>query len=265
MIHLTEIYIYPIKSLGGFQIQQSLVLKPGLEYDRRWMLIDPAGNFITQRTHPNMALLSVGRENGEFRIKDKLHPEDSIPLPLTQKSTSLRKVSVWDDIVTAVTVDPAISRWIQKKLQIPCQLVYMSESVSRPIEEKYAVSGETVSFADAMPYLLISQASLDFLNTKLKDPVTMDRFRPNLVVSGTEPFEEDQWDIIQVGTVRFKIVKPCARCIMTTVAQDTGKTGKEPLKTLSEFRKVGNKIYFGQNMIPLNDGLIRQGETVKIM
>lgn len=265
MINLTDIYIYPIKSFGGIRIDESLVLKPGLEHDRRWMLVDPEGNFLSQRTLPKMALLSVECENGGFRIKDKLQPEDSFRLPFNQKFASLKKVRIWDDVVNAFSVDPAISNWIQQKLNTPCELVHMPASVSRPVDAKYASSDESVSFADAMPYLLISQASLDDLNNKLTTPVPMDRFRPNLVISGTDPFEEDQWEVIRIGSVRFKITKPCSRCVMTTVAQETGKPGKEPLATLATFRKNGNKIFFGQNMIPLDEGLIRKGDTVEIV
>ncbi len=265
MIKLTDIYIYPIKSFGGIRVDESQVLKPGLEYDRRWMLVDTNGKFLSQRTHPKMATLSVEWNNGEFQIIDKLNPKDRTTLPLITQPNFTKNVQIWDDNVNAFLVDPSISKWIQQKLDIPCELVYMPESVNRPIDEKYAISDESVSFADSMPFLLISQASLDKLNSKLKNPVTMERFRPNLVVSGTEPFEEDQWDIIQLGSVQFKIVKPCARCIMTTVAQDTGFTSKEPLATLSKFRKVDNKIYFGQNMIPLGEGLIQNNEIVKII
>lgn len=251
--------------MGGIRMDKSYVRKAGLEHDRRWMLVDPDGNFISQRTVPKMALLSVEWSKGGFLIKDKTQPKDSYPLPLITQSKLTKKVRIWDDNLNAFQVDPSISEWIQQKLQIPCELVHMPESLTRPIERKYAISNESVSFADAMPYLLISEASLDDLNSRLTNPVTMDRFRPNLVVSGTEPFEEDEWDMIQVGTVRLKIVKPCARCIMTTIAQETGKSGKEPLATLSTFRKEGNKIHFGQNLIPLNEGSIKKNEKVKII
>lgn len=265
MIKLSDLYIYPIKSLGGIRVDQSRVLKPGLEYDRRWMLVDLDGNFLSQRSLPKMALLAMEWNSGGFLIKDKLNPKENIPLPLQPKTDIIKKVRIWNDEVEGILVDPAISRWLQSKLQTPCELVFMPITTIRPIEEKYAVSDESLSFADAMPYLLISQASLDYLNTKLKIPIPMDRFRPNLVVSGTEPFEEDLWDCIQIGSVRFKITKPCARCVMTTVSQESAQSGKEPLATLSTFRKVGNNIFFGQNMIPLDDGIISQHDEVKLI
>jgi uncharacterized protein YcbX len=265
MIKLSDIYIYPIKSLGGIRVDQSCVLKPGLEYDRRWMLVDLDGNFLSQRSLPKMALLAMEWNSGGFLIKDKLNPKENIPLPLQPKTDFIKKVRIWNDEVEAILVDPAISRWLQSKLQTPCELVFMPSTTIRPIEEKYSVSDESVSFADAMPYLLISQASLDYLNTKLKIPIPMDRFRPNLVVSGTEPFDEDVWGVIQIGSVRFKITKPCARCVMTTVSQESALSGKEPLATLSTFRKVGNNIFFGQNMIPLDEGKIRQDDEVKLI
>jgi uncharacterized protein YcbX len=265
MIKLSDLYIYPIKSLGGIRVDQSCVLKPGLEYDRRWMLVDANGNFLSQRTSPNMALLSVEWNMGNFLIKDKLNPKDSILLPLNPQTSNTKKVRVWDDVVEATQVDPHISHWIKNKLQVSCELVYMPPWSIRPIEEKYAFADESVSFADAMPYLLISQASLDDLNSRLPMPVSMDRFRPNLVITETEPFEEDLWDIIKIGSVRFKLSKPCARCIMTTIDQENATIGKEPLATLAKFRKIGNKVLFGQNMIPLDEGLISRNQTVEII
>lgn len=265
MIKLSDLYIYPIKSLGGIRVDQSMVLKPGLEHDRRWMLVDSEGNFLSQRTIPKMALLSVEWNMGEFLIKDKLNPKDCIPLPLNPQTADIKKVRIWDDVVEAISVDPFISDWVAKKLQVSCELVYMPPTSTRLIDEKYTFADESVSFADAMPYLLISQASLDDLNSRLAFPIPMDRFRPNLVITETEPFEEDSWDIIKIGSVRFKLTKPCARCIMVTIEQDSAKTGKEPLATLSTFRKVGNKIHFGQNMIPLDEGLIRQNQPVEII
>lgn len=265
MIKLSDIYIYPIKSLGGIRVDQSRVLKPGLEYDRRWMLVDDDGNFLSQRTSPNMALLSVEWNMGNFLIKDKLNPKDSIPLPLTPQTAPTKKVCVWDDVVEAIQVDPHINDWIKNKLQVSCELVYMPPWSIRPIDEKYAFADESVSFADAMPYLLISQASLDDFNNRLLMPVSMDRFRPNLVITETEPFEEDLWDIIKIGLVRFRLTKPCARCIMTTIDQESATTGKEPLATLAKFRKVGNKVLFGQNMIPLDEGLISRNQTVEVI
>jgi uncharacterized protein YcbX len=265
LIVLSDIYIYPIKSLGGIRVEESRVLMPGLEFDRRWMLVDSEGNFLSQRTISKMALLTVEWELGGFLIKDKLNPTDNIQLPLEPQTNGIKKVRIWDDEVNAILVDPLISRWFQKKLQTACELVYMPPSSIRPIEEKYAVSSESVSFADAMPYLLISQASLDELNRRLEKPISMNRFRPNLVVTGTEPFEEDQWEIIEIGNVRFKVTKPCARCVMTTISQETAFAGKEPLATLSRFRKNGNKILFGQNMILLNEGLIRHNTVLKLI
>nr|MBI1232844.1 MOSC domain-containing protein [Cytophagales bacterium] len=260
---LQDIYHYPVKSMGGIRLDCATVLIPGLEHDRRWMVVDGEGNFVSQRSVPEMALMGLEKREGRFWIKDKQHPEDAIAIPARGNTAPTKEVRIWDDRVTALLVDPVVDAWIQSKLKIFCQLVYMPDFVHRPVDTRYAVSNESVSFADAMPYLLISQASLDFLNAKLKVPVPMDRFRPNLVIRGTEPFEEDQWDCIEIGPVRFKVTKPCARCVMVSVDQETGASGKEPLATLASFRKAGNKILFGQNLIALNEGKISTKDLVK--
>ena len=263
MITLQDMYHYPIKSMGGIRLHRASVLIPGLEHDRRWMVVDREGNFVSQRTVPRMALLGVEERQGRFWIKDKLHPVDAIAIPEIGNAGRFKDVRIWDDSVTALLVDPDVDAWIQSKLKMFCQLVYMPDYVRRPVDSLYSVSNESVSFADAMPYLLISQASLDFLNAKLEVPVPMDRFRPNLVIYGTEPFEEDRWDFIEIGSVRFKVTKPCARCVMVTIDQETGASGKEPLAMLASFRKAGNKILFGQNLIALNEGKISTKDLVK--
>src|SRR5690606_28095292 len=132
-------------------------------------------------------------------------------------------------------------------------------AIERPVDKKYAVNQETVSFADAMPYLIIGQRSLDDLNDKLQEPLPMNRFRPNLVFSGGEAFAEDSWERVRIGECTFKVTKPCARCVLTTVDQETGNTGKEPLKTLATYRSVDKKVLFGQNMIALTTGTVKIG------
>lgn len=249
--------------MGGIRLDYGTVLIPGLEHDRRWMVVDRNGNFVSQRTVPRMAMLGLEQREGRFWIKDKEHPVDAIAIPEIGNTAQPKEVRIWDDRVTALLVDTDVDAWIQSKLKMFCQLVYMPDFVHRPVDTQYSISNESVSFADAMPYLLISQGSLDFLNAKLKVPVSMDRFRPNLVIRGTEPFEEDRWDHIEIGSVQFKVTKPCARCVMVSVDQETGTSGKEPLATLASFRKAGNKILFGQNLIALNEGKIYTKDLVR--
>jgi uncharacterized protein YcbX len=171
-------------------------------------------------------------------------------------------VRIWDDEVIGQVVDPNIGEWFSDILGLPCNLVFMPKSAERKVSLKYAAKNESVSFADGMPYLLIGQASLDDLNSRLEQPVPMDRFRPNLVFSGGEGFEEDEWNQVKIGNAIFKITKPCVRCVMTTIDQATGKKNKEPLKTLSAYRNVGGKVLFGQNMSLLEGREIKVGDHI---
>jgi hypothetical protein len=174
-------------------------------------------------------------------------------------------VSVWDDTVESFHVSDEADLWLSEYLQKPCKLVHLPEDGERPIDTRYAKNGEHVSFADAFPYLLISQGSLDDLNNRMKAPVSMNRFRPNIVVTGADPFAEDLWCEIKIGEVHFKVAKPCARCILTTVNQNTGDRGKEPLRTLSRYRMLNNKVLFGQNLIALNSGRIDVKAPITIL
>ncbi len=261
-MYLTDIYIYPIKSLGGIRLNESVLEERGLKYDRRWMLVDKNGIFLTQRKLHQMALLQVELMAGGLNVFRKDHPETNILIPFEPKTKKLISVTVWDDTVIGQLVDNSVSKWFTNQLNLDCDLVVMPESTQRKLNPKYAVNNESVSFADGMPYLLIGQASLDDLNTKLQNPVPMDRFRPNLVFSRGKAFEEDEWDKVKIGKSLFKITKPCARCVMTTIDQKTGIKGKEPLKTLAKYRTVSNKVMFGQNMSLLEGLTIKVGDPV---
>lgn len=261
-MYLTDIYIYPIKSLGGIRLNESVLEERGLKYDRRWMLVDKNGDFLTQRTLPQLALFQVELMTDGLNVYKKDDPETNILIPFESNTKVLIPVTVWDDTVIGQLVDNSISKWFTDQLNMDCDLVVMPESTQRKLNPKYAVNNESVSFADGMPYLLIGQASLEDLNTKLQNPVPMDRFRPNLVFSGGKAFEEDEWDKVKIGKSLFKITKPCARCVMTTIDQKTGIKGKEPLKTLAKYRTISNKVMFGQNMSLLEGLTISVGDAV---
>ncbi len=262
---LKDIYIYPVKSLGGVRLGESEVLERGLRLDRRWMLTDKNGRFLTQRGHPQMALLQVEPGPEGLTVFHKNHPSERITIPYRPLTDSFTTVVVWDDTVEAQLVSEEISRWFSARLGIPCELVFMEESASRKLKPKYAVNGESVSFADGMPYLLISRASLDDLNSRLSSPVPMNRFRPNLVIEGASPFAEDSWKEIRIGSCLFRITKACARCVVTTTDQETGQRSKEPLRTLSGYRKNGTDVLFGQNMLLLEGNRIRTGDAVEVI
>jgi len=260
---LSEIWIYPVKSLSGIRLNESEVEEKGLKLDRRWMIVDENGIFITQRGFPKMALVDVAVASNCLILSYRPDSENNVRVPFEPVSSNPVTVAVWDDHeVDALTVSDDVDSWLSELLGVKLRLVVMPESTERKADPRYAKNDENVSFADGFPFLLISQASLDNLNLQLADPIDMRRFRPNFVVTGTLPHEEDEWQAIQIGDLGFEIVKPCARCILTTVDPDTAEKGAEPLKTLAKYRKVNNKIMFGQNLVAKGCGTIKQGSKL---
>lgn len=263
-LRLSEIWIYPIKGLGGIRLDHSRVLEKGLQYDRRWMLVDENGIFMTQRNNPGMALLKLEMENGELKIFDSrlsmVHSTSLSPTPTGENMS----VTIWDDVVTAFEVNPISSAWFSEALGQKCRLVYFPEGNSRAVDSRYKVNDEHVSLADGYPFLIIGQESLNFLNSKLDEPIPMNRFRPNFVFTGGKPHEEDQWRDFTIGSNRFIGVKPCARCAVPTINQDTAEKGIEPTKTLATYRRSENKILFGQNVLATDHQEIKEGDLITI-
>jgi uncharacterized protein YcbX len=257
---LTEIWIYPVKGLGGIRLKSSKVMEKGLEFDRRWMLVDEKGMFMTQRMTPPLALFKPAFHEKSFLIK---FGDDSILLPFGSyiKDNPIQAV-VWDDSVVVFEVSKQISAWFSEKLATPCRLVCFPEENPRPVDPDYKINNEHVSLADGFPLLIIGQTSLDELNERLERPVPMNRFRPNLVFTGGDAHEEDTWKGFAVGKNRFAGVKPCARCPVPTIDQDTAVRGKEPIATLAKYRSRNNNVYFGQNVIAIDHHEIREGDEI---
>lgn len=264
MYTLSEIWIYPIKSLGGIRLNEATVEERGLRYDRRWMVVDEEGRFLTQRTVHAMALMEVAPAPDGFLVTHRSFPEDRLTVPFEPVDKELVTVRVWDDTVEASTVskaaDQQLSRWLGREVK----LVMMPEWSARRVDPDYAQQGETVSFADGYPLLVIGQASLDDLNSRLESPLSMRRFRPNLVVLHSPPYAEDSWTNIRIGSATFRGVKPCARCVLTTLDPDTGTPGPEPLRTLATYRKRNNKIYFGMNLLA-RAGHLAVGDQIELL
>ena len=254
--------MYPIKSLGGIRLETAKLEERGFQFDRRWMLVDREGMFLSQRTFPKMALLHVIMFSDRLEVFEKYQPENRLNIPFQTISDSLIDITIWEDTVKGQLVGNEINDWFSDILGLDCRLVLMPESTKRRLKPKYAINGESVSFADGMPYLIIGQSSLDDLNGRLQEPVPMDRFRPNLVFKGGSPFVEDSWEKMKIGEAVFKVTKPCARCVMTTVDQRTGEKGKEPLKTLASYRTFQNQVMFGQNMLLLEGDRIQVGDKL---
>lgn len=261
---LSEIWIYPIKSLAGIRLQRSNVKQKGLVYDRRWMLVDEAGRFLTQREHPEMSQFQLTMNTEELTILNRVSSQLIVLDLKDEKVGESLSTIVWDDEVEAIEVGPIYSQWFSDQLKIRCKLVFFPESHKRDVDPDYATKNEQVSLADGYPFLIIGQASLDDLNKRLKEPIPMNRFRPNFVFTGGEPFEEDRWKNFRIGSNRFIAVKPCSRCVLTTVDQRTGVKGTEPLATLASYRKYGGKINFGQNLLAIDYDGIQEGDEIEL-
>jgi uncharacterized protein YcbX len=260
-MHISGLYHYPIKSCQGIALERAEVDARGIVDDRRLMLVDSAGRFLTQREHPRMALIAARIAGGSLALSAPAMPA----LVLDRMADGPRRpVSIWRDRCQAVDLGVEAAGWLSEFLGLPCQLVRIAEDEIRIVDQAYAPRpADQVGFADGFPFLVIAQESLDDLNARLAEPLPMDRFRPNIVVAGCEPYAEDGWEQIRIGAITLSLVKPCARCAITTTDQRTAERGKEPLRTLASYRSVGGKVMFGQNAIHDRAGTIRIGDEVE--
>lgn len=263
MLTVSGLYIYPIKSLGGIALNEASLTDRGFEYDRRWMLVDDENRFLSQREVAAMALLKVSIHDEGLLVKN-IRPGSSFIIPFQPTATETTMVTVWSDRCRAQWVSTNADAWFSDQLGISCRLVYMPDATNRWVDSRYAHNKEITSFSDGYPLLLIGQASLDDLNSRLQAPLPMDRFRPNIVFSGGTPFQEDVMKEFAIAGIRFFGVKLCARCTITTIDQQTAAKAKEPLKTLSTYRTKNNNIYFGQNLLFEGSGAICIGDTITI-
>jgi uncharacterized protein YcbX len=264
MATVSRLFVYPVKSLGGVELAEAEVEARGFRYDRRWMLVDEAGVFLSQRRFPRMALVSVRVGEDSLLLDAPGMPTLEVPFEGSAGGGDLT-VNVWGDEVRAAPVGSGTDHWFGRFLGAPCRLVRMPDDAVRPVDPKYALAGDRVGFSDGYPFLLLSQASLDDLNGRLAEPLPVDRFRPNIVVEGCGAFAEDGWGRVEIGDLPFRVAKPCARCAITTVDQKTGSRGKEPLRTLASYRKRGSAVLFGQNLIHDGTGTLRVGDAVEIL
>lgn len=259
---LASITVHPIKSAAGISVDAAEVHDHGLALDRRWMLVDRDGTFLSQRTVPRMAL--VRPEIGAHALAVRAPGMPTLELALRPDGGRATHVSIWEDAVEAWAVDGEADAWFSRFLGREARLVYVPEEGLRQVDPAYAAIGDRVGFADGYPFLLASEASLADLNRRLPTPVAMARFRPNLVVRGFEPFAEDGWRRVRIGDVAFRVVKPCARCAITTVDPETAEVGKEPLRTLAGYRRVDGKVLFAQNLVHDGRGVLRTGDRVVV-
>jgi uncharacterized protein len=262
---ISEINIYPVKSLGGISVKSSIVEERGLMYDRRWLLVDENGIFMTQRDFPQMALIDLSLSENNLIAKHKTNIDlQAIRIPLKFFSDERIEIIIWDDKCKAVPISKEYDNWFSDALKTKCRLVHMPDDERRIVEKKFVAEDKIVSFADAYPFLIIGQSSLDDLNSRMEVKLPMNRFRTNFVFSGGKPFDEDNWNDFMIGNVKFRAVKPCARCVITTTNQDTAERSSEPLRTLSTFRKFGNKVLFGMNLVADTTGVVNVGDEIKL-
>jgi uncharacterized protein YcbX len=209
-----------------------------------------------------MALLQVSIKDDKLEVTHKVRAMSKLQIPISNSENNRFVVNVWNDVVIANHLNKEVDLWFSEALNLDCQLVCMNDDSDRITDKKYTPEPKQVSFADAYPFLIIGQESLNDLNRRLKEPLPMNRFRPNFVFSGGEPFSEDTWKDFMIGDLKFRAVKPCSRCVVTTVNQDTAEKSSEPLETLARFRRVDNKVLFGQNLVGYNSGLLNVGNEI---
>ncbi|MEV8552176.1 MOSC N-terminal beta barrel domain-containing protein [Streptomyces glaucescens] len=268
---LQSIHVHPVKAFRGLSLPEAVVEPWGLAGDRRWALIDDGGKVVTQRQQPRLAQAAAELSPGGG-LRLSAPGQDPLTVSVPEPAGTVR-VEIFRDTVEGVPADDAAHAWCSAYLGIDVRLVHMDDPATRrPVDPEYARPGETVSFADGYPLLLASAASLDALNSLMAEgehaeegPLPMNRFRPNLVVAGTAPWAEDDWTRLAVGNVEFRVAKPCGRCVVTTTDQTTAARGREPLLTLGRHRRIGGKLVFGQNLVPLTAGTVRVGDPVRIL
>ena len=262
-VSVSRLFIYPVKSCGGIEVREAVVEKRGFRHDRRWMVVDRNGIYMTQRNHPRLALIRTTiaadglhlSARGMTESVTPLEPDDGDPVD----------VVVWEDRISVRSVDRRIDRRLSDFMQMECRLVYFPGTTKRTVDPKYGKDGDEVGFADSFPFLILTQSSLDDLNRRLNEPLPVNRFRPNILLRGNEPYEEDRWSSVRIGTIPFRLPKPCARCVTTTVDQETAATGSEPLRTFSAYRlSADRKPLFGWKAIADAPGLIRCGDRVEV-
>jgi len=261
-LKVSGLSIHPVKSLGAISLDSVQIDQFGLRNDRRWMVVDEAGVMRTQRQLPRMTLVQIELIGDALRLSAP--GCESLNIAVNQDSER-SLVKVWEDQCNAIDCGDTAALWLSQFLGESSRLVYFPDSELRQVDPDYARAGERTAFSDGFPMLLISQPSLDELNSRLDSPVTMRRFRPNLVIDGCEPYAEDGWQKIRIGGITLRIVKPCSRCVIPTIDLETGEKGAEPIKTLASYRMRENKIFFGQNVIAEGEGKIEVGMDVEIL
>ncbi|MFE6281146.1 MOSC domain-containing protein [Streptomyces sp. NPDC057877] len=268
---LHSIHVHPVKAFRALTRQEADVEPWGLAGDRRWVLIDDGGKVVTQRQQPRLALAAAELlPGGGLRLSAPDMDPLEVPVPAPGDTVP---ADVFGTKVEGVPADPAAHAWCGAYLGAEVRLVHMDDPATRrPVDPEYALPGETVSFADGYPLLLASTSSLEDLNSLIargryaaEGPLPMNRFRPNVVVTGAAPWAEDDWSRIAIGDVTFRVARMCGRCVVTTTDQGTAERGREPLHTLGRHRRLDDGLVFGLNLVPQSGGTLRVGDPVRVL
>ncbi|KAF3984516.1 MAG: MOSC domain-containing protein [Methylococcales symbiont of Hymedesmia sp. n. MRB-2018] len=260
---LSDIYVYPVKSLAGIKVSKWPVTTKGLLYDRKWMLIDSNNQFLSQRQIPKMALIQTQLTHSKLILS--MHSTDSISLPINATTGDSCNITIWGDTCMAKQTSLKVNQKLSDFLNIQCQLVYQPDDIVRPVDPNYSKKTDQINFSDGFPFLLTSEASMTALNKEMNLELSIERFRPNLVISQCEPYAEDSWRKISINSIDFRLPKPCSRCAIPTIDPTTANTGKEPLRTLNRLRKWNKQVYFGQNALHDQSGELAIGSEVHIV
>lgn len=276
---VSELYVYPIKSCQGIKLTQAEVISKGFLWDREMMVISKRGKFLTQRQFPQLAKAQIKLEGDRIALSTA---DNSLPTLIFTPSFEGTEVAVeiWRDHAIAIDQGDEVAAWFHRLLELApdkkCRLVRQSPTQIREVRHKLSFKTENpVSFADGYPFLLTATASLADLNRRIAETyqeaaplIPMNHFRPNIVVETATAFEEDNWKVIKLGDLQFAVVKPCSRCIITTIDQQKGTKNqlKEPLRTLGSFRQFGDRgVMFGENMVPYGEGILKVGDKLEII
>jgi uncharacterized protein len=262
-LKIHSLHVYPIKSCRGIDLKTAELVETGIKYDRHWMLVDEQGNFLTQRQLPQMAGISCQILDQSLIVT--ADNEDSLEVPLEQTPAGSKSVNIWNDTCKAAIVSTQASAWFSKVLGLACELVYLPESEKRQVDPRYAEPGKIVGFADGFPLLIVSLASIELLNEKLEQKVSIDRFRPNIVIEGCPAHAEDDWHKIAIDNIVIQLAKPCSRCVIPSIDQHSSQKHPTILKTLATYRRSGNMIFFGQNGLHNRNGILTTGHPIQLI
>lgn len=261
MAIIKAIYRYPVKALGAELLEEAKVLDYGIEYDRNWMIVDENGVFVTQRERPVLTQFDSFISNEHLSIRDNSNG-DIMRIPVDLKGSDEIHTSVWGSDVIAQSTDTVMDAWLSSRIGGQLRLVTVGPSFVR--HKDLESSSIPVRFADGYPLLLLSQASIDHLNEKLDTPVKVDRFRANILLDDCNAHAEDVTTSFETEQLKFNMVKQCRRCTVINTDQQSGEVFKEPLKTLSTYRKIDNYVMFGVNVFSESIGTLKRGENIKL-